>query len=93
MKTLGSIGFSTAILFASMTSVYASHDAKTQFRNDRVSVSKGIHQYDINPFSDSKRVVRNDRVSYAKVKPQLNTQNEPTKKKTYLRNDRVSISK
>lgn len=93
MKTLGSVSFSIVILCASMTSVYASPHAKSQLRNDRVSVSKGIQQYDINPFIDSKRVVRNDRVSYSNPKVKVKDETSAVQKHRFVRNDRMIVNK
>ena len=71
-------------------SAQASDNVKKQIRNDRVSVSSSIPQFDINPFSDRKRVVRNDRVSYSK--PKVNVESSSTKK-TFVRNDHIIVKK
>lgn len=91
MKNLFSLSIVT-LLMTSVISAQASTESK-QIRNDRMSVSKNFHQFEINPFSDSKRVVRNDRISYAKPKVEDTTETVVEKKKRVVRSDRVSIQK
>lgn len=91
MKTLLSLGIAT-IVMTSAISTQASNST-TQLRNDRVTVTKNIHQYEINPFTDSKRVVRNDRVRYSSPQVERSTETVTAEKRRYVRNDRVSIQK
>jgi hypothetical protein len=91
LKTLLSLGIAT-IVMTSTVSTQASNSTK-QLRNDRVTVTKNIHQYEINPFTDSKRVVRNDRVSYSLPQLERSTESVVADKHRYVRNDRVSIQK
>ena len=89
MKTVLSMGMTTLILFVTMPSSWAD-TVKKDMRNDRISMTKPIAQYDINPFSDQQRVVRNDRVNYT-----VSNVEKPStdKKRRIIRNDRVSISR
>ena len=90
MKTLLSIGLSTVVLFAMMPAAMAETASKKEIRNDRVSVSKQIAQYDINPFADTKRMMRNDRVSYSFPELKETTQEKKTR---IMRNDRVTVNR
>lgn len=88
MKTLLSVVLSSVVLTATMSSAMAA-DTQKVVRNDRVTVNKGIAQYDINPFVDQKRIARNDRVSYNLPK----VEKKAEKKERIVRNDRVIFSK
>lgn len=90
MKHWLSMGLSSVILFGFISSVQAEDDMKKQQRNDRISVHKGIAQFDINPFSDRKRKIRNDHISYST--PKIEAKSNETRK-SFKRNDRVTVSK
>lgn len=90
MKSL--IAFSISVItFVGMSTAFAAQPAKTEIRNDRVTVKKQIAQYDINPFVDSKRVARNDRISYSFPKP--TARQAKVNKEKVVRNDRVQFEK
>lgn len=91
MKTLLSVALSSVMIVSVISSAFAADTQKVTC-NDRVSVSKGIPQYDINPFVDNKRAVRNDRVSYSSSKVQQ-YEKQAVKKERIVRNERVVISK
>lgn len=88
MKALLSVVLSSVVLTATMSSAMAVETQKV-IRNDRVTVTQGIAQYDINPFVDQKRVMRNDRVNYNLAK----TEKKAVKQERIVRNDRVVFSK
>ncbi|WP_338560162.1 hypothetical protein [Acinetobacter sp. KS-LM10] len=92
MKTLLSVALSSVMIVSVIPSAFAA-DTQKVTRNDRVSVSKGIPQYDINPFVDNKRAVRNDRVSHSSSKVQKQDEKQAVKKERIVRNDRVVLSK
>ena len=91
MKSVLTMGLCSIALMVAMPSMASNSDHKV--RNDRVFVSKGIAQFDINPFTDSKRVVRNDRVSYSRPQVESTTETVAVEKHRYVRNDRVTITK
>lgn len=91
MKTVLKMGLCSIALMIAMPSMASNSDHKV--RNDRVSVSKGIQQFDVNPFTDSKRVVRNDRVSYSRPQVESSTETVTAEKHRYVRNDRVTVTK
>ncbi len=91
MKTSFKMSVCSLALFVVMPAAMAHTTEKKQIRNDHVSVSKGIQQYDINPFVDSKRVVRNDHVRYSN--PKVETDTEVMQKHRFVRNDHVIVSK
>lgn len=93
MKTSLSMGACAIALLIAMPSAMAHGTDNKQVRTDRVSVSKGIQQFDINPFVDSKRVVRNDRVSYSNPKVEVKDESLAVQKHRFVRNDRVIVNK
>ena len=95
MKASLSVVVCSIVLSIMMPSAIACATDKKEIRNDRVSVSKSIPQFDINPFTDSKRVVRNDHISYShpKVEADQNAETTTSQKRRYIRNDHVIITK
>lgn len=93
MKTSIKMGVCSIALLIAMPTAMAHGTDKKHVRNDRVSVSKGIQQFDINPFVDSKRVVRNDRVSYSHPKVDVKDETLAVQKHRFVRNDRVIVNK
>ncbi|NHC02842.1 hypothetical protein G9F31_03520 [Acinetobacter sp. 187] len=91
MKTALKMGLCSIALIMAMPAMASNSDH--QVRNDRVSVSKGIQQFDVNPFTDSKRVIRNDRVSYSHPNVETATETVAVQKHRYVRSDRVTITK
>lgn len=91
MKTALKLGLCSIAVVLSIPAMASNSDH--QVRNDRVSVAKGIQQFDINPFTDSKRVIRNDRVSYSQPKVDMDTETVAVEKHRYVRTDRVTITK
>lgn len=92
MKTRISMSVFAVAMMVAMPAM-ASHSEHKQVRNDRVAVSQGIKQFDINPFADSKREVRNDRVSYSHPAVKAEVEQVAAQKHRYVRNDHVIITK
>ena len=97
MKASLSISVCSLVLFISIPTL-ASDTNQKEIRNDRISVSKSIQQFDINPFSDSKRIVRNDHIRYSHPKAETDHKDDDAettikKKRRYIRNDHVTIIK
>lgn len=90
MKTLLSVALCAIGVCVASSAAMANPSAKKEIRTDRVSVSSNIQQFDINPFTDSKRVVRNDRVSYSHANVEKKA---VVHKKRILRNDRMIVCK
>ena len=101
MNTSFKMGVCAVAFMLAMPAAMACATEKKQIRTDRVSVSQGISQFDINPFADSKRVVRNDRVSYLHPKVQnevaADAEDEvetvAVEKHRYVRSDHIIVNK
>lgn len=76
MKSLYAFAFTSAVLATTTSTTMANTDTHKLMQNDCVSVIQGIAQYDINPFTDSKRVTCHDRIRY----PSINSENKAASK-------------
>lgn len=76
MKSLYAFALTSAVLAMTSSTTMANTDRPKLMQNDCVAVIQGIAQYDINPFTDSKRVTCNDRIRY----PSTNAKNKAATK-------------
>ena len=76
MKSLYAFALSSAVLTITSSTTMANTATPKLMQNDCVAVIQGIAQYDINPFTDSKRLTCHDRIRY----PSTNANNKAATK-------------